>query len=147
MKNTKHSTLVTKAYELRMTKIVEDLLQTSPKATSQTRKLWVDICFLGRLRVTFHRFKKTSLELPSFNKVSIVPVARDIILQEVLKGALRLRKVFNLLGLLANAPTVKTVISPKWTIAKAEQDFAKLQKKTLNIHTDVQIILFLSKNR
>jgi hypothetical protein len=126
----RHNTLVTKAYELRMTKVVEELLETSPKATRQTRKLWVDICFLGRLRVAFQKFTKTSLELPSFNKVTIAPVARDIILQEAFKGTLSLREIFNLLDLPANASTVKTVIGPKWTTAKAEQDFAKLQKQT-----------------
>lgn len=142
----RHNTLVTKAYELRMRKGVEELLQTSPKATRQSRKLWVDICFLSRLRVAFQKFKSASLELPSFSKVTIVPVAADMILQQALMGALNLREAFNLLNLPTDASTVKTVIGPKWTLAKAEQDFAKLQKQTLNIHAEIQMIIFLSKD-
>ncbi|TGO12424.1 hypothetical protein BTUL_0089g00490 [Botrytis tulipae] len=91
----RHGTLVTKAYDLRRSKVVEELLQTSPKSTKQTRKLWVDICFL---------------------------VTGDTIPQKTLKDALKLRDTLNLLDLPTDTLTVETVIGPSWTVAKAERD-------------------------
>ncbi|KAF5876693.1 putative zf-mynd domain-containing protein [Botrytis fragariae] len=142
----RHSTLVTKAYELRKSKVVEELLQTSPKSTKQTRKLWLDICFLGRLRVILERFKEVSLKLPSFNNVTITAVTGDRIPQKALKDALKLKETLKLLDLPTDTLTVKTVIGPSWTVAKAEREYGKLQKQALNIHAEIQMILFLSKN-
>lgn len=142
----RHNTLVTMAYEIRKTKLVEELLQTSPAATKHTKKLWLDICFLGRLQVAFRKFKEIVLKLPSFNKVTIIPVTDETTPHKALKGALNLRETFNLLGMVPNTSTVKSVIGPKWTVTKAEQEFAKVQKQTLNIHAEVQMIIFLSKN-
>ncbi|KAF7922174.1 hypothetical protein BELL_0761g00090 [Botrytis elliptica] len=142
----RHGTLVTKAYELRKSKVVEELLQTSPKSTKQTRKLWNDICFLGRLRVILEKFKEVSLKLPSFSNVTIIPVTGDRIPQKALKDALKLRDTLNLLDLPTDTLTVETVIGPSWTVAKAEREYGKLQKQALNIHAEIQMILFLSKN-
>ncbi|KAM0161986.1 hypothetical protein ACHAPG_002003 [Botrytis cinerea] len=142
----RHGMLTTKAYELRKSKVVEELLQTSPKSTKQTRKLWIDIYFLSRLRVTLEKFKEVSLKLPSFNNVTIIPVTGDRIPQKALRDALKLRETLNLLDLATDTLTVETVIGPSWTVAKAEREYGKLQKQALNIHAEIQMILFLSRN-
>ncbi|TGO25192.1 hypothetical protein BPAE_0085g00120 [Botrytis paeoniae] len=142
----RHGTLVTKAYELRKSKFVEELLQTSPNSTKQTRKLRIDIYFLGRLRVIFEKFKEVSLKLPNFNNVTIIPVAGDKIPQKAFKDTLKLRETLNLLDLSTDTLTVETVIGPSWTVAKAEREYGKLQKQALNIHAEIQMSLFLSKN-
>ncbi|THV46494.1 hypothetical protein BGAL_0381g00010 [Botrytis galanthina] len=142
----RHGTLVTKAYDSRRSKVVEELLQTSPKSTKQTRKLWIDICFLGRLRVILEKFKEVSLKLPSFNNVTIIPVTGDRIPQKALKDALELRETLNLLDLPTDTLTVETVIGPSWAVAKAEREYGKLQKQALNIHAEIQLILLLSRN-
>lgn len=142
----RHGTLVTKAYDLRRSKVVEELLQTSPKSTKQTRKLWIDICFLGRLRVILEKFKEVSFKLPSFNNVTTIPVTGDRIPQKALKDALKLGETLNLLDLPTDTLTVETVIGPSWTVAKAEREYGKLQKQALNIHAEIQMILFLSRN-
>ncbi|KAM0134264.1 hypothetical protein ACHAP3_005577 [Botrytis cinerea] len=142
----RHGMLTTKAYELRKSKVVEELLQTSPKSTKQTRKLWIDIYFLSRLRVTLEKFKEVSLKLPSFNNVTIIPVTGDRIPQKALRDALKLRETLNILDLATDTLTVETVIGPSWTVAKAEREYGKLQKQALNIHAEIQMILFLSRN-
>lgn len=81
----RHSILVIKAYELRMMKPVRDLLQTSPHSTPRTKKLWENICFLGRSKVAFNTFKDIALNLPSFKQVTIIPIPRDIGTQKALK--------------------------------------------------------------
>ena len=143
----KHSNLITKAYDLRMMTAVQELLQTSPRATSKTKKLWGNICFLARLRVAFEKFKKIAIELPSFNIVSIKLVPRGIGMQNPLQGALNLKQVFELLGLALNDSAIKAIINPKWTVSKAEKEFAMRQKQKLNVHAEIQMILFFSQDR
>lgn len=45
----KNDKLVTAAYKLRMTKRVEEVLQSSEGSTPKMKKLWVNICLLARL--------------------------------------------------------------------------------------------------
>ncbi|GMG42479.1 unnamed protein product [Aspergillus oryzae var. brunneus] len=143
----RHSILVIKAYELRMMKPVRDLLQTSPHSTPRTKKLWENICFLGRLKVAFETFIKIALNLPSFKQVTIIPIPRDIGTQKALKSPLNLGQAFNLLDIPLDPSTVKKVIGHKWTFAKAKDSFRDLQKQKLNVHAEVQMILYLSKGR
>ena|SRR5436190_20364809 len=142
----RHNALIVKAHELRMVKAIEELLQNSPKASAKTRRLWVDICFLGRLRFAFQKFKEIALELPSFSKVNMIPVPRDTAGQIALQNSLTLKQVFELLNLRLNPSTIKCVIGRRWTIATAEREFAKLQRQKLNLHAEVQMVLYFSQN-
>lgn len=128
-------------------KPVRDLLQTSPHSTPRTKKLWENICFLGRLKVAFETFKDIALNLPSFKQVTIIPIPRDIGTQKALKNPLNLEQAFNLLDILLDPSTVKKVIGHKWTFAKAKDSLRDLQKQKLNVHAEVQMILYLSKGR
>ncbi|KAE8422878.1 hypothetical protein BDV36DRAFT_244721 [Aspergillus pseudocaelatus] len=141
----RHSLLVIKVYELRMMKPVRELLQTSPHSTPRTKKLWESIYFLGRLRAAFETFKDIALNLPSFKKVTIIPVPRDIATQKALQRPLNLSQAFNLLDVTLDLLTVKKVIGQKWTVPKARDSFRDLQKQKLNVHAEVQMILYLSK--
>lgn len=84
----KDDMLVKTAYKLRMTKRVEEVLQSSAGSTTKTKKLWVDICLLARLRVTFKKFEEITLKLPSFSKVTIILLLRDSVSVEPPDGFL-----------------------------------------------------------
>jgi hypothetical protein len=133
----KHKALVTKAFDLRSTKGVQKLLQTSPHATAKTGKLWESIYFLGRIRLAFLAFLKITNELPSFSNVTIHLVAREKTIPNALDGALRLKDVFNLLKITLTDSTIKEVAGQRWTVMKAEKGFASRQKQKLNVHTEV----------
>ncbi|OGM40065.1 hypothetical protein ABOM_011281 [Aspergillus bombycis] len=141
----RHSVLVVEAYELRMMKPVRERLYTSRHSTPRTKKLWESICFLGRLRVAFKTFKDIALNLPSFKKVTIIPISRDIATQKALQSPLNLGQAFNLLDVPLDPSTVKKVIGQKWTVPKAKASFGDLQKQKLNVHAEVQMVLYLSK--
>lgn len=73
----KHSRLVLAAYRLRKSTKAREPLYTSSHSISKTKKLWEDICFLGRLGFAFDRFKEIAAELPSFSKVCMTLVPRN----------------------------------------------------------------------
>ncbi|KNG83331.1 hypothetical protein ANOM_008385 [Aspergillus nomiae NRRL 13137] len=141
----RHSVLIVKAYELRMMKPVRELLHTSHHSTPRTKKLWESICFLGRLRVAFETFQDIALNLPSFKKVTIILIPRDIATQKALQRPLNLDQTFNLLDVPLDPSMVKKVIGQKWTVPKAKASFGDLQKHKLNVHAEVQMVLYLSK--
>lgn len=66
--------LVTESYNLRQTRSIKETLNSSPSATSKSKKLWLSICILARLRVVLQSFKVTTLTLPSFEDVTIILV-------------------------------------------------------------------------
>ena len=140
----KHNQLVTTAYKLRVTKSVECALQSSPGATTKTKKLWVDICLLARLRVAFQKFEEIALKLSSFNKVTIILLPHHSASVDPPVNPLSLKQTFNLLKLSLDSPTVKSIIGQRWGVNRVEQEFAKRQKQRLNIHAEVQMLLFLS---
>ncbi|OCK75458.1 hypothetical protein K432DRAFT_429412, partial [Lepidopterella palustris CBS 459.81] len=142
----KHNKLVTTAYELRMTKSVEEALQSSPGATTKTKKLWVDICLLARLRVAFQKFEEIALKLPSFHKVTIILLPRDSVPVKPPERPLSLKQTFDVLNLSLDSPTVKSMIGQRWALNRVEQEFIKRQKQKLNIHAEVQMLLFLCSN-
>jgi OTT_1508-like deaminase len=142
----KYSKLVTVAYGLRITKSVEEALQSSPSATTKTKKLWIDICLLSRLRVAFQKFEEIALKLPSFNQVTIILLPRYSVSAKPPERPLSLRQTFDILKLSLDSQTVKSMISQRWTLNRVEQEFAKRQKQKLNIHAEVQMLLFLCSN-
>jgi len=142
----RHNTLVTKAFDLRETRNVQELLRTSVHATPRTAKLWESIYFLGRIRTAFLTFLKTAHQLPSFSNVAIHLIAREKTAQNALEGALRLKDVFNLLKIPLTESSIKEVVGQKWTVMRAEKEFASRQKQKLNVHAEVQMVLFFSRN-
>lgn len=142
----RHGKLAKKAFDIRKMNTVQELLQSSVHATSKSRKLWESICFLGKVRVAFEKFKKTALEMPNFSRVEIhlVPYNKAAAQSPLIK-AITLEQTFALLRLPFKESTVKVVVSQKWTLRKAEQEFAKRQKQKLNVHAEVQMVLFFSQ--
>lgn len=142
----KYAKLVTTAYRLRMTKRVEEVLQSSAGSTTKMKKLWVDICLLARLRVTFQKFEEIALKLPSFNRITIILLLRDSVSVEPPERPLSLKQTFEILKISLDSTTVKSMIGQSWSLNRVEREFSKRQKQKLNIHAEVQMLLFLCTN-
>ncbi|KAL3423505.1 hypothetical protein PVAG01_05252 [Phlyctema vagabunda] len=137
--------LATQAYRLRGTRLVKELLSQSPGATTSSRKLWTSICSLGRLRVCYGTFKDIVNKLPSFADVKICLIPRAPVSKDPFQNTLTLKQTLEKLGLQLDLPTIQTILGHKWTVAKAEQQFKQLQKQKLNVHAEVQMVMFFSK--
>lgn len=109
----KNDELVTTAYKLRMTKKVEEVLQNSAGSTTKMKKLWVDICLLARLRVTFKKFEEIAVKLPSFSKVTIVLLLRDSVSVEPPERPLSLKQTFDILKISLDSTTVTSIIGQR----------------------------------
>ena len=57
-----------------------------------------------------------------------------------------LREAFNVLQLDLSAATTKAVLGQNWTVPRIEREFAKRQKQKLNVHAEVQMLLFMNTN-
>ncbi len=142
----KHKRLVEASYNLRRTKNIEEVLYSSPSATCRSKSLWLDICLLARLRVAFHNFKEIVLTLPSFEKVTIILVLRPPAPENPSQRPLNLKQVFGILQLDLGPATTKAVLGQNWTVAKIKREFEKRQNQKLNVHAEVQLLMFLSTN-
>lgn len=138
-----HAQLIIASCNLRRSSNVEQTLNSSPSATSKSRKLWASICRLARLRVAFENFNKMACTLPSFENASIVlvpcppaPASHN--------QSLDLQQTFSVLGLEPTAKTVQNVTNQEWTLKKTEHEFHKRQRMRLNIHAEVQMMMFLN---
>jgi len=140
----KHSSLVVTTYNLRRMKHVEEELHSSPTATSKSKCLWLSICQLARLQVAFQVFKDIALTLPSFEHVTIILVPCPVAPAIPSSHPLNLHQAFRILKLDLNSATVKAVLGQNQTVAKAKPKFVKLQRQRLNIHAEVQMLMFLS---
>lgn len=138
--------LVTTAYKLRMTKTVEEVLQNSAGSTNKMKKLWVDICLLARLRVTFRKFEEIAVKLPSFSKVTIDLLRLDSVSVEPPKRPLSLKQTFDILKISLDSTTVTSIIGQRWSLSRVEREFSKRQKQKLYIHCEVQMLLFLCRD-
>lgn len=141
-----HSRLVMTAYELRITKSAEEALNSSSSAISKTKKLWIDICLLARLRVAFQKFSEIAMKLPSFSNATIVLLPRGPAPTKPPERPLSLKQTFGILNLNLDSESVKNVIGQKWALSKAGHEFAKLQRQKMNIHAEVQMLLYLSRS-
>ncbi|KAF2498689.1 hypothetical protein BU16DRAFT_481792 [Lophium mytilinum] len=138
-----YSKLITAAYELRITKTAEETMHISPNATSRTKKLWVDICLLARLRVALQKFVETAHILPSFHNVTITLLARGSVSVKPSERPLGLKQIFDILRLDLDDSTVKSVMNQTCTLNRVRQEFSTRQKQKLNVHAEVQMLLFL----
>ncbi|KAF2681846.1 hypothetical protein K458DRAFT_371081 [Lentithecium fluviatile CBS 122367] len=142
----KHTRLIIASYNLRRTRNVEEVLYSSPSATSRSKSLWLNICLLARLRVAFQNFKDIALTLPSFEQVTITLVPRPLAPANPSQRPLNLTQTFSMLQLDLSPATTKAVLGQNWTVAKIEREFAKRQKQKANIHAEVQMLMFLNTN-
>ncbi|KAH4322077.1 hypothetical protein HBI63_016210 [Parastagonospora nodorum] len=113
-----------KLYDLRMTKEIKQLLHDSASAASKSKRLWVNICRLARIRIAIERFKDIILALPSLKKVSINLIPCPLAPQ--------------------GPTTLKAVLGRGWTLDKTGHEFFKQQKQKYNIHTKVQMLMYLT---
>ncbi|ORX98686.1 hypothetical protein BCR34DRAFT_593143 [Clohesyomyces aquaticus] len=139
-----HAQLIIASYDLRRSSTIEQTLNSSPSATSRSRNLWVSICLLSRIRVAFKNFKQIACTLPSFENVSIILIPRPPAPTSPTQRPLDLKQTFSILGLTTTSDTVQAVMNQKWTLTKTEHEFRKRQRMKLNIHAEVQMIIFLN---
>ena len=142
----KHAGLVIASYRLRRTRKLEEVLYSSPNATSRSKSLWQDICLLARLRVAFQSFKDIILTLPSFKHVTIILVLRPPAPANPSQRPLNLKQTFGILQLDLGPATTKAVLGRNWTVAKIEREFTKQQKQKPNVHAEVQMLMSLNTN-
>lgn len=142
----RHTRLIIESYNLRRTRNIEEILHSSPSATSRSKSLWLDICLLARLRVAFQNFKQIALTLPSFEKVTIVLVLRPLVPTNPSQRPLNLNQTFGILQLDLGPATTKAIFGRNWTIANIEREFAKRQKQKPNVHAEVQMLISLNTN-
>lgn len=140
----KHGRLIIASYNLRRTKVIEELLYTSGNATSRSKKLWISICLFARLRAAFQCFKDITLALPSFKQVSIVLLPCPTTPPNPSQRALDLVQTFSILELALDTTTVKAILGQRWTLDKFKREFNKRQRQKPNIHAEVQMLMFLS---
>ena len=142
----KHKRLVIASYNLRRTRNIEEVLYSSPSATSKSKSLWWDICLLARLRIAFQTFKDIALTLPNFEQVTIILALRLIAPANPPQRPLNLKQTFGILQLDLGPATTKAVLGHNWTVAKIEREFAKRQNQKPNVHAEVQMLMSLNTN-
>ena len=142
----KHARLVIASHNLRRTRNMEEVLYSSPNATSRSKNMWLDICLLARLRVAFQNFKDIVLTLPSFKQVTINLVPRPFAPANPSQPPLNLKQTFGILQLDLGPATTKAVLGRNWTVTKIQREFAKQQKQKLNVHAEVQMLMSLNTN-
>ena len=140
----RHTKLVIESYNLRRTRDIEEVLYSSPSATSKSKTLWLDICLLARLRVAFQNFKDIALTLPSFEQVTITLILCPSAPANPSQRPLSLKQTFGILQLDLGPATTKAVLGQNWTVAKIEREFAKRQKQKPNVHAEVQMLMSLN---
>lgn len=140
----RHARLVTEMYDMRRSSNMEQMLNSSPGASSKSRKLWANICLLARLRVAFERFREIALTLPSFTHITIALVPRPPVLANPPLHPIDLKETLNILGLEKAKETVQAVMGQDRTLARIEREFMKRQRQKLNIHAEVQLLMHLN---
>lgn len=143
--------LVLKAYVIRRNEEALEFLQNSSERPASGRQLWLNICFLGRIREAFMTLANIAKILPCFAKVTISPVpAPEKSFQKKSIShpiPLTLEQTYRMLGLSLNDTTIKTVIGKNQSIGKAIKTFDELQKHLSDMHAEMQMILYLSRKR
>jgi OTT_1508-like deaminase len=142
----KHMRLVIASYNLRRSRNIEEVLYSSPSATSKSKSLWLDICMLARLRVAFQNFKDITFTLPSFKQVTIILVLRPLAPANPSERPLNLKQTLGILQLDLSPVTTKAILGQNWTVAKIEREFTRQQMQKLNVHAEVQMLIFLNTN-
>ncbi|KAK6538660.1 hypothetical protein TWF694_010237 [Orbilia ellipsospora] len=138
-----YTRLMIACYDLRQMEDLERTLNSSSRATSKSKNLWVNICMFSRLRVAFENFKDISTTLPSFKNVRIVLVARPSAPAHPPQNPLNLAQTFNILKLDVNPQTTKAVLGGNWDLAKIQEEFTQRQKEKLNVHAEIQVLICL----
>lgn len=140
---TEHAELVNCAYELRTSTSAKAFLQDP--SVEVTEKLWVEICLLARLRVGFKKFEEITSKLGSFNEVTVILLPHTCVPVKPPENPLNLKQTFGLLGLCIGSQTLNAVIR-KSSVSKVDRDFMKVQKNKLQVHAEVEMLLFLCTN-
>lgn len=135
--------LVLEANQVRKSTHAKAILVESALATSETRRLWEGIYFLGRLRGAFERMVKVLETFPSFEKIRFIPLPKANLTIQPFNNPLGLEKTLGLLGLNMTVTNIKGVLGPSWTIKGAKRKFIDVLGQQPHVHAEVQILLHL----
>jgi hypothetical protein len=142
----KHTELIVASYNLRRESSVEEALNGPTDGTLTSRKLWRSICLFSRLRVAYHTFIEISQTLPSFAQVKFVLVPRPCTPLNPPQRTATLKQTFGMLKLDLSTNTTREILGTNWDIRKTEDRFKKLQEQPLNVHAEVQMLMFMAAN-
>ena len=143
------SSLVLKAWAIRQSQGALEFLQSSSATSNSGYRLWLDICFLGRLREAYVAFLKIATALPCFANVKIhcIPALKKKYQKKDARVSvpLSLKQTFQTLGLSLNDATVKTAVGRKHNIGTATKLFDELQNHQGRMHAEMQMILYMNR--
>ncbi|MCJ1356978.1 MAG: hypothetical protein MMC33_006974 [Icmadophila ericetorum] len=141
------SMLVQKAWSIRRSQGALSFLEDKTTEVNLGYRIWIDICFLGRLREAYVVFLKATKTLPCFANVKINaipgPSKKSRKKAKYLRTPLGLDETFRLLGLSLNQEAIQAVVGNK-TVQDVSKLFGKLQSLRGDIHAEVQMILFIN---
>jgi hypothetical protein len=140
----RYARLAVKCHHLRQITDVQKVLYSSSGATPKSKSLWLSICSFARLRIAFRSFEDAAVTLPSFKQVSMILVPRPIVPTDLSRCLFSLDQTFGVLKLKLNPATTKAVLGQNWTVEKVKREFAKRQKQRLNVHAEVQMLMYLN---
>lgn len=142
------SILVQKAYDLRRRKSTRLLIQNTLDPKSANQLIW-NIQFLGRLEAALRTFTKCVAIFPHFQTLSIYPKRKIACPEKMVQQdqVLSLTETLKSVNLSLSPSDIKTFVNNTKGVSEAQKKFDALQKSALPTHAEVQMILYLLKNR
>jgi hypothetical protein len=110
------------------------------------RKIWVDIGFLGRLRIAYNVLVRAMERLDGLGDVMIQPLIwprrRNRRKWDEANKAWTLGETFQSLGIPYTDATVKEMCGATWSRHKLTKRFDEIQRKAPQVHVEMQLLLF-----
>ncbi|KAI6020960.1 hypothetical protein BKA83DRAFT_1447902 [Pisolithus microcarpus] len=143
----RHDRLTKKAHSIRHMKSIQIFIEASCNDWDPIPKLLSSIQLLGRLKSCYHTLVEAAETIPGFANLSIRLVNRPPS-HKFLRNLPSLASLFTWLGLPFTLPTVRKYVGDT-TIATIQQDFGKLQEKsmfqTLSTHAETQLVFYITQ--
>ncbi|KAF4449241.1 hypothetical protein F53441_7460 [Fusarium austroafricanum] len=111
-------------------------------------KLNLEIGFLGRLQTSFRTLCTAARQLPGFDDLSLIPVARLKTPKKSSSQEWSLVQTFQALKLQLNDTSIDKLMQlsnskAKWTKNKLVTDFSRLKSPTWEVHAEIQLIFYI----
>ncbi|KAI6165435.1 hypothetical protein EDD17DRAFT_229417 [Pisolithus thermaeus] len=143
----RHDRLAEKAHSIRHMKYVQIFIEASCGDLELVPQLLPNIQFLGRLKSCYHTLVEAAETIPGFANLSIRFVNKPPS-HKFQRNLPSLGSLFDWLGLPLNLVTVQKYVKDT-TISTVQQDFGKLQEKsilqTLPTHAEMQLVFYISR--
>lgn len=139
------STFVNQAYAVRHIQTVQLYLNIclGRSSMSKAKKIWLNICFLGRLKSAVRTFEECARRLPNFSNIKFHFVTPPQTERTPPLRRLSLVQAMDHVDLTHNLDTIRTYLNSKKGLSQIAKDFDDLQARTMRVHAEVQIITHL----